>query len=739
MRKHRTVAAFLLCGASSFVLASGACAQSVSAAPTTAAARSGQTVEEIVVTAQRRAERTQDVPVTVNTASAATAQLLGATGTESLTVAAPGIDFSRQATSGGVPYVRGVGTQSASNGQESAVAVYIDDVYIASPSATTFSFNNIDQISVLKGPQGTLFGRNASGGVIQIKTRDPSATPTMDAAATYANYQTYGATFYGSTPLGNNLAGNLAAYGHKQDGGWGRDLTTNTANFIGWDWGVRGKLEWKPTEGTDVLLSADYMSLRTSYGLEGTIFPGYVSLGGGTYVGPYNSLNSPVDYAYEQHYGFSLKAQQELGWAKIVSITAWRRSHTGPTSFDLDSSAPTVIISNVKSSGNNTFSQELQLQSSNQSRLSWILGGYYFVSDAITNPLTTNVVSNVYAVAHLQSYATFADGTFKFSDATRLSLGLRYTHDTYTLNARTDVAGASIVVFPQRQTTLPKVTYRAVLDHHFTDDVMAYASYSRGFKSGGFNTSLGTVANPSPVLQPEVLDAAEVGLKSEFLEHRLQVNMSAFDYKYTNMQVTTIVNGLPTSYNAAAAKIRGFEFDSTAVLTPHLHLRAGFSVLDGEYSSFPSGPFLLPRHTVGSVETSSCATLTEGTGPRTGGNLSCFANLAGNTTIRTPKFTGTLSADYTINSNMGDWVLAATLYHNSGFFWEPDNQTRQPSYNLVNSSVTWTAPSGRYDVRVWGKNLLNEYYFSYAAETTSRFYQSGAGPRTYGVTVGVHF
>jgi iron complex outermembrane receptor protein len=731
-RKHRGLLTALLSGTSSLVLITGA----------HAAALTGQTpanaLEEVVVTAQRREERTQDVPVAINTVSAETAAKLGATGTESLTVMAPGLDFSRQAVSGGVPFIRGVGTPSATLGGESPVAIYVDDVYIGTPSANTFSFNNIEQISVLKGPQGTLFGRNATGGVIQVTTRNPSATPTMDASVGYANYQTYTGKFYGSVPLTEQLGANIAVYGHKQDKGWGTDLTTGGPTYTGWDWGVRGKLLWQPSDKTSVLLAADYLKLNTSQGLFDEVLPGYVSTGGGVFVGRYNSVGSPNDFAVQQHYGVSLKVEHEMPWARLVSISAERRTLGGPGSFDLDSSAP-VIASTLSKSVVTMKSQELQLQSVGKSRLSWIVGAFYWDANSTYKPLTSNGTTKVFSNEHLKSYAAFVDGSYNLTDATKLALGVRYTEDHYLMNG-TLVTPALTSVFPQRTLDIPKITYRAVLDHHFTDDIMAYASYSRGFKSGGFNmATLGSLAAPTPSVQPEILDAVEGGVKSEFLDRRLQVNVSAFHYDYKNLQVTTIVNGLPVVVNAAAAKIKGLDVDLTAVVTEHLRLRAGFALLDGHYSSFPVGPYLLPRHNVGGVETSSCATLTEGPGPRTGGNLTCAANLTGNTTIRTPKFTGTLGFDYTIDSDVGPFVVAATLYRNSGFKWEPDNQISQPAYTLLNSSVAWTTKSGRYSVRVWGMNLLNQYYYSYAAEGGFRFASSAAAPRTFGITLGAHY
>ena len=215
---------------------------------------SGQ-LEEVVVTANKRRENLQEVPIAVTAITAQTAAAVGVTDVSSLQTTVPGLQFPRIA-SGTTPALRGVGTTFGFGGQENLVALYMDDVYIASPAAATFSFNNIDQIEVLKGPQGTLFGRNALAGVINVTTRTPGASPRADISVGYANYNTLSGSFYGSTPIGDKLAADIAIMGDNQIDGWGRNLTTGKPAFTTRDLAIRSKWVYRPDDATVVTLIA---------------------------------------------------------------------------------------------------------------------------------------------------------------------------------------------------------------------------------------------------------------------------------------------------------------------------------------------------------------------------------------------------------------------------------------------------------------------------------------------------
>ncbi len=261
-----------------------------------AAAASDAEIRDIIVTARRRDERLQDVPIAVSAVNGLQAERMGLTDTQSLVIATPNLDFGKVASYGALPFLRGVGTSFGAAGVESPVAIYVDDVYISSPNGNLMSLNNIESVQVLKGPQGTLFGRNATGGVIQITTKQPSFAPEGRISVGYGNYDTYEGALYASTGLSDTVAVSIAASGRKQSDGFGKSLLTGEEVQKGWDWNVRGKLLANLGERTSITLSADYSKQKSDIGANQTTVPGSIGLGGYGYAGEYNTLANDLGY-----------------------------------------------------------------------------------------------------------------------------------------------------------------------------------------------------------------------------------------------------------------------------------------------------------------------------------------------------------------------------------------------------------------------------------------------------------
>src|SRR5579862_4290391 len=304
----------------------------------TSAATSGQAGElsEIVVTAERRTEKLQDVPITVNVLTSGDALKTHVWDNMTLETQVPGLLTSRENT-GATLYLRGVGTVAAP-GVENAIAQYVDDVYITGFASNVLSFNNVDRVEVLKGPQGTLFGRNATGGVINIITKNPSPDSELDVQAGYGSFHTIETSVYGTTGIGPNLAANIAYHSREQDQGWGRDFTTGQDVDLGKEYGLRGKVLWTPAERTSVLLSADHYWDDYDYGMNQTVVPGTLSADHGTFAGNYNTLSynpfspyGPGRSGQERHIDTeSIVVTQEFDWATLKSITArrWATNYT---------------------------------------------------------------------------------------------------------------------------------------------------------------------------------------------------------------------------------------------------------------------------------------------------------------------------------------------------------------------------------------------------------------------------
>lgn len=697
---------------------------------------------DIVVTARRRNELLQDVPIAVSALSAETASRVGITGVEAITLTTPNLQFNREISHGATPFLRGVGSPQASAGGESPVAVYVDDVYVSSPNANMFAFNNIAGVQVLKGPQGTLFGRNATGGVVQVQTRRPSFDPAMEATFGIGNYDTIEGSFYATAPLTDALAVNFAASGRDQRDGFGRSLLTGRETQLGWDWSVRGQMLWRPSDATQLLLIGDYGDQRSDSGSNNTSAPGTITLSGATYQG-YNTQAAGTDYARVRQAGLSLRVDQETSFANLVSISAYRWTRVG---FNLDQDlgpAPLVEVGLIRSP-TRSFSQEAQVVSLPDSSIKWIVGVYYLhtttgydpsrIGGLFFAPLRTISLFNEQT---LNSYAGFGEVTFGLLPRTNLTLGARYTRDAYDLDVEGRLGNDTIPLpgntFTQHD-AFSKLTYRAILDHHFTPDIMGYASYSRGFRSGGYQLAFpGNAANPAPVVQPEVLDAYEVGLKTEFLNRALIFNVSAFYYDDRNVAISFVQPGGNLILNAAGAHIKGLDMDFIVTPFRGMRITGGVGLLDGEYSNFPSGPLLIPNP-------ATCVpTPTILPGPRTGGNRPCTADLTGNTTIRTPKFTFSIAPSYTFDTGIGAFTIAANYHHNSGFYWDVGNRLAQPGYDVVNGSISWEDSSQRFNARLWVRNLMDERYAIYSSPNVLGTPYSLAAPRTYGAAVGVRF
>jgi iron complex outermembrane receptor protein len=672
-------------------------------------------LDEIVVSAQRRDESLQNVPIAVVALTSNTLTQMGVTRSDELLSAVPGLDFSRQAD-GATIFIRGVGNPNGGVGQESSVALYIDGVYLPSPIGAMFSFNNIDRVEVLKGPQGTLFGRNATGGVIQVITKDPSSIASAEGTVSYANYEAIESTFYGTTGVTGNLATDLAVYGYNRAQGWGTYTFLDREAFKGSEWDVRNKWLWTPGDSTEVRLAIDAGEVKTLEGIGWHQLPGAKGLDGSVYNGHF--YDQPDDFptgAVDRYGGASLSFKQDTGIGKFVSTTAYR-GIKGYYQIDQDAT-PTVIFDNYVSQPERTFTQELQLLSATTDRLQWIIGAFFYHDDSKFDPIRLTGpgfmplgVFNIRDEQTTTSYAGYAQGTAEIAQSTNFTAGLRYTDDRRGVVGSQEAPGVGVVNTGGGHASFSKLTWRLALDHKFTPATMGYVSYNRGFKAGLFN--LGSYNDPAA--KPEILDAYEIGLKSELFDRKLRLNAASFYYNYKDLQVAVPFPGGESVYNAATARMYGLDLDVTARATEHLTLQGGLNYTHSRYTSFPLGPILTPLPA--------------------GGAATASGDLTGNTPVHAPKFTSVVGANYRYDTDIGAVDLSATYSYNDGFFWYPDNIERQPVTNIVNASIGWTARSGHWGISLWGKNLLSEEYYSQVSESSLGYAGSPAPPRTFGVT-----
>jgi iron complex outermembrane receptor protein len=683
---------------------------------------SGLQLMEVVVTAQRHEERLQDVPISVNAISGETLAARGITDALTISQMVPGLTIVQTGTAS-TPYLRGVGSNAANPNNEASVATYVDGVYYASPYGNLFSFNNIQRIEVEKGPQGTLFGRNATGGVIQLITKDPSHADSLDVNVGYANYKTASANVYGTAGITQSLAADLAVNWDNQSDGWGRDLFRGVDVFKGHDIALRSKLLYTPTDSTKIEVTGDY-GFSTNSNDNYLLPPGVLGIDGHTHFNPYfNTTTNTPSIDRVQQYGLAVNAQQDLGFARLVSITA-RRISLGLNEFD-DDATPVDLVTFIATQDVRTWSQEIQLLAPKGSWIDWTTGIFFFDNQSAYDPGRLSGIAfaaaggetDVYGRQHTTSASVYGQATAEVLPKTRLTIGIRETHEKETLFQSVGTpltVPPTLTAFPSASQSVNKPTWRTALDYKIIEDVSAYISYNRGIKSGGYD--LLTIGSGG--FRPEVLNAYEAGVKSEFFNRRVRLNVAGFYYDYKDIQVSANPRGTIVTVNAASAKIKGFDSDVQVAIVAGLRFTGGASFLDGKYGNFPN-PIVYPPSPFDPPE--------------------IIANANGHTTTRTPRWTANAGLDYSIPTEVGDFNVAGNVYYNTGFYWDVDNRLAQPPYRVINASGYWRSPDGKYGVKLWGKNLGNEHYLNQGVSSSTGDLISYAAPRTYGITLTSRF
>lgn len=698
-------------------------------------------IEEVIVTAQKRSENLQRVPISI---SALTSDALESFGVEhsplELQFVTPGLQTT-QVVSGFAPRIRGVGSTDSTPGNENSVSVYVDGVYIPGPANGLISLSNTERIEVLKGPQGTLFGRNTTGGLIHVITRDPSDETSGNLSVSYDNFDATILSGYFTTGLSDTVAMDIAGRWENRGDGWGNNLYDGSDSYKTDNTSLRSKALITPGTDTTITLSADY------YEYDNDIAPFRLEEPSG-YYDYSQDLNSVMD---GDTWGVSANIRHDFEFATLVSISAYRDLDQS-TTMDIDLS-PTFFQHAFFDSYGKSFSQEFQLHSPDSSAFKWIVGLYYFDREAAFDPgaqrgallsLAFSPPLDLFEIYNKQdttSYAAFAQATYPVFERTNLTLGIRYTEDeqdyegfskSYPLSGDTPVD-----ISPKVKDSLDadEVTYRIALDYQFTDDVMGYVSYNTGFKSGFFNIS----GFPADSAGPETLDAFEIGIKSELIDNRLRLNAAAYYYDFEDVQTQYILQGQAVAVNAGSATIQGLEMDATAALTENWNIRLGFNWMPkAEYDDFAPcpGPQNPPWAFPPGSATYECSD---------------------SDMINAPEWDVSLTTNYVIPTTAGDFSLAVAYQYMSDFPWDadfgtvtdafglgtvynPDGVFTEPSRHLINAQAKWTLPHDQISVAIWGRNLTDEKYLVNGNQSAGSGEVGMPGePRTYGLKLYYEF
>lgn len=686
-----------------------------------------QLVDDIVVTARRREERVQDVPASVSSLSSEKLEQAGVNATEMLTQVTPGLTVS--ATGAYTqPAIRGISSTSITPGDEANVSIYIDGVYYAQMNSNAFQFNNIERVEVLKGPQGTLFGRNATGGAITIITRDPSHDPQAYLSVGRGNLESTDISAYVSGGLTDNLTADLSILYHN-DEGYVDDLIRGGKTAYTTYAGARAKFLWEPVDYARFTLSLDTSESEdttniASAAIDGNTIGRQLDPSAPLPTGPYQYLLTVAPENVIKSSGGSLRAEFDLGWASLLSLTSARNERYHGTA-DVDGTLVEVRTS-IYRQPSDTYTQEFQLSSPADSPIQWVAGVYAFDSRSgydpiIAIPQNTSITTFVDTTA----YAAFGEATFSPIDRLSITAGLRYSYEKKENYGRLSPTSPELSFTDSWEDFTPRLAVK----YEIPEVVNIYGSFSQGFKSGQFNA---TALNGIPV-EPETVDAYEVGVKT-LRRGAWRASAAAYFYKYEDIQVSARLAGsaLVTLSNAASAEIKGAEFQLDGRLTPELSVNLGVSLLDATYTDFQGANITFPLTTNDPAPATTC---TPGTGTPIGGNRQIVCDVTGRDLIRSPSWTVNLGASYHRPLAGGELDASANIFATDTYYWDPSNRLEQPSYTLLNGQIGWTTPDGHTRFSVWGKNLTDEVYYIVVGNSTSADYGAYAAPRTFGFQV----
>ncbi len=775
-------------------------AQAAEASAPPAASHDQTTIQEVVVTAQKRSEDVQKVPIAVTAFTAQALKERSITDVSGLSRLTPNVNLDTASAFGGANEVlsasiRGIGQDDFAINLDPGVGVYVDGVYYARTVGANVNMLDVAQVEILKGPQGTLFGRNTIGGAISIVTRTPGDSYKADVEATLGSYNRrdfqatvdapisdtllttftfsslnrdgyekripYPATGYVTDPVGTFPSAGTDTYGSL--GGQGQDS-------------LRAKVLWKAAPNFTVTTTADWTHVDESSTPESLLLAPGTGLGGlyngcvaGAIPGPacgprgpginaagYTTANPGIggtnrlfygnqflspnidqtystgpDFNHMDVYGVSVV----LDWRvapnlDLKSITGYRRMNWD-VALDPDGS-PIDINQDSQKQAQHQISQEFQLNGDAfDGKLKYTGGLYYFNEGGYEHDYVTlaggELLINGVDTIDTSSYAAYAHANYSITDRLSVIVGARVSYDHKTLTENQSdlnaffykIAGcypvtaacAAAIGFPVPSNPLlfvPDIPYSQNstvftptlgLQYQLTSDIMTYATYSQGYKDGGWTTRLTAAVPTLPAFGPEHSRTYEAGLKSQWLGRSLQLNLAGFYTDYKGIQLNFQEGLSPTIQNAGNARILGSEVEGQWLIGHGLSLQATAGYIDAEYTSLEPG---LNGTNTCSQPTSPCITL-------------------GSKLPKTPKWKTSLSPQYVVNLGQGKLRFEVDYTHTASMFNDSFNTSilRRPDTNLVNPSVTYVSPGDRYEVVVGGTNVTNDRYLTTGNEDAS--------------------
>lgn len=720
-------------------------ALSLSALSLAVSAQAQGGLEEIVVTAQKRAESLQEVPISVTALSGDFLDDQNITNVSGLYNAVPNVQINQFSNSpdSAVFTIRGVGVNDADPYVGTTVSVIVDGVPVGVNTAALTNLFDIDRVEVLRGPQGTLFGANTTGGAINVTTRQPTGEHGGEAQVTVGNYGRMDANMAIDFPITDALAGKVSLLHTSHDGFFkntvdGTDLGSRESTSL------RGYLQYT-ADDYDATLIGEYT--RNRHGSQ-TVVP--TSDATQAFFDPQLSPDKPrhrralspgvPDQNHRDSYALTL-TQNFFNTAigDVVSISSYREYDHDL--YSDDDGLPEQLLHTRRQVEHFQFSQELRTSMQLTDDVELLVGGFGFYQeyeleqDGVLDGFLPGLGQPQFQDQENWSVSLFSQVYVDLSEQLRLQAGLRYSHEktkalstTATTSPTGDFAGLGTGVASFNDPIIPGTLVEASgskswdefggkigLDYFVDADTMLYGYYARGFKSGGFVGRI-IVAEDIGPFDPEYVDTFELGIKTEFLDNRLRLNAAVFYNMYDDMQVVQNIT-LPTGQNssrienAGEATTKGAELDLTALVTDHLTLSLGLAYLDAKYDEYET----MVSDGLGGLEP---------------------ADFSGNPLVNAPRWTGNANATYTLPVGPGTATFFGQVTYSSEKVSNFTNlpQERIKELTLVNARASWTPNHERWSLGVYGRNLTDETYFSQKLYLPGAFAFGGVGdPREYGV------
>ena len=659
----------------------------------------GAAGDTIVVTARKRAESAQDVPISLVAVGEEALKKSGAVTLDAVQYLAPGLNIS---TIGGgfvsYTYIRGAGTNVVDAGADPSVAYFVDEVYQAGNAGLQGDLLDVQRIEVLKGPQGTLFGRNAAAGAISIITNRP--LPEFDAWATVegGSYGMFGAQAGVSGPLTNDKAWRFRLAGAR------RQRNAITENPAGRDpgeidtWTGRGQLQYVG-DTVNALVSVEHF--RSDNGANSQFISTAIPFG---LISPAAAAILPTDESFYRRYsdvdGFEEqrttsvtgRIEWDLGAVTLTSISGYRENEFSRLVDQDGTLAEALSLESDQS--DKSFSQELRA-SGDVGAFDWVLGGYFFHADTeradflsvgpdFPIPPFAGLDGDYNLQLDTTSYAAFGQASLAITEQLTLTAGARYTYDRKEAVQNTDPIGPApffnLTLEPDWDSFDPMVS----LEFEPADNVLLFASYKRGFKSGGFQSLPGSAAIAATPFDPEDVEAFEAGLKSQLLDNRIRFNLALFQMTTKDQQVTIVpAPGVIFIDNAGETRTRGADFELSLYPAEGLRFDLLGTVQEPEFQKYMSGG----------------------------------ADFSGNNALRSPEVSLYALGEYTLplNGKLGELSFRIDYAYQSETFFDGSNNTAdgafQPEYGLLNARIGYTSADSRWTAAVLAKNITDKEYF----------------------------